>query len=60
MTKVYPFVKDKALVLLGPNCPGLISPENRKWELFPGESCTVGPLDLVSRSGRSRMKSCFH
>jgi succinyl-CoA synthetase alpha subunit len=51
MTRVYPFVKDKGARLLGPNCPGLISPGQSKVGIIPGRICTPGPVGLVSRSG---------
>ncbi len=51
MTKVYPFVKEKGARLLGPNCPGLISPGKSKVGIIPGRICTTGNIGLVSRSG---------
>lgn len=51
MTRVYPFVKDRGARLLGPNCPGLISPGKSKVGIIPGRICTRGPIGLVSRSG---------
>jgi len=51
MTKVYPFVKEKGARLLGPNCPGLISPGKSKVGIIPGRICTPGNIGLVSRSG---------
>jgi len=51
MTKVYPFVKERGSRLLGPNCPGLISPGASKVGIIPGRICTPGPVGLVSRSG---------
>lgn len=51
MTRVYPYVKEKGSRLLGPNCPGLISPGKSKVGIIPGRICTPGPIGLVSRSG---------
>ncbi len=51
MTRVYPFVKEKGSRLLGPNCPGLISPGKSKVGIIPGRICTPGAIGLVSRSG---------
>ena len=51
MTRVYPFVKEKGARLLGPNCPGLISPGKSKVGIIPGRICSEGNIGLVSRSG---------
>jgi succinyl-CoA synthetase alpha subunit len=51
MTRVYPFVKERGARLLGPNCPGLISPGQSKVGIIPGHICMPGPVGLVSRSG---------
>lgn len=51
MTKVYPFVKEHGVRLIGPNCPGLISPGESKVGIIPGRICTPGPVGVVSRSG---------
>jgi succinyl-CoA synthetase alpha subunit len=51
MTRVYPFMKEKGARLLGPNCPGLITPGQSKVGIIPGRICTPGPVGVVSRSG---------
>jgi succinyl-CoA synthetase alpha subunit len=51
MTKVYQFVKDQGVRLLGPNCPGLLSPGKSKVGILPGQIATPGPVGVVSRSG---------
>jgi len=51
MTRVYPFVKEKGARLLGPNCPGLITPGVSKVGIIPGRICAAGPVGVVSRSG---------
>jgi succinyl-CoA synthetase alpha subunit len=51
MTRVYQFVKDKGVRLLGPNCPGLISPGKSKVGIMPGSIVAPGPVGVVSRSG---------
>ncbi len=51
MTKVYPFVKEHGAQLIGPNCPGLISPGQSKVGIIPGRICMAGNVGVVSRSG---------
>ena len=51
MTKVYPFVKEQGVRLIGPNCPGLITPGEAKVGIIPGRICTPGNVGVVSRSG---------
>lgn len=51
MTRVLPYVRERGARLLGPNCPGLISPAESKVGIIPGNICTHGRVGLVSRSG---------
>jgi succinyl-CoA synthetase alpha subunit len=51
MTRVMPFVREKGARLLGPNCPGLITPGVAKVGIIPGNICAPGRVGLVSRSG---------
>jgi succinyl-CoA synthetase alpha subunit len=51
MTRVLPFVRERGARLVGPNCPGLISPGQSKVGIIPGNICTPGKIGVVSRSG---------
>ena len=51
MTKVLPFLQERRVRLIGPNCPGIISPGQSKVGIIPGNICAPGNIGLVSRSG---------
>ncbi len=52
MVIVLGYLKDKATRLIGPNCPGIISPESKcKVGLMPGDIHIPGNVSVVSRSG---------
>jgi succinyl-CoA synthetase alpha subunit len=51
MTKVYNSIKNKDVVLVGPNCPGVISPGKAKVGIMPGFVHKKGTIGVVSRSG---------
>jgi succinyl-CoA synthetase alpha subunit len=51
MARTVNYLATGSTVLVGPNCPGLISPGKANVGIIPGEICTPGPVGLVSRSG---------
>ncbi|TMC27020.1 MAG: succinate--CoA ligase subunit alpha [Chloroflexi bacterium] len=51
MTKVASLLERSATTLIGPNCPGLITPGECKIGIMPAENFSPGPVGFVSRSG---------
>jgi succinyl-CoA synthetase alpha subunit len=51
MTRAYNYVRARGATLIGPNCPGVISPGKANVGIIPGEITHAGPVGLVSRSG---------
>jgi len=51
MTKAYQYVKQKGATLIGPNCPGVITPEEAKVGIMPGFVFKKGNVGIVSKSG---------
>jgi succinyl-CoA synthetase alpha subunit len=53
MARAVPYIRshDRNVALIGPNCPGVISPDKANVGIIPGEICRAGPVGLVSRSG---------
>ena len=51
MLRVYNYVKPKGITMLGPNCPGALSPGKANVGIIPAEVLAAGRIGLVSRSG---------
>lgn len=51
MVKTYQYIKNRNCVLIGPNCPGVITPEEAKVGIMPGFVFKKGKVGLVSKSG---------
>ena len=51
MVKVAPYVKKKGSILIGPNCPGVITPEEAKVGIMPGFVFKKGSVGVISKSG---------
>src|SRR5580765_8016226 len=51
MLRVYTYIRPRGITLVGPNCPGVLSPGKANVGIIPAEIFTEGKVGLVSRSG---------
>jgi len=51
MLRVYNYIRPKGITMLGPNCPGALSPGKANVGIIPAEIFREGRIGLVSRSG---------
>src|SRR5207248_8697304 len=51
MLRAYTYVRPKGVTLVGPNCPGVLSPGKANVGIIPAEVFKAGSIGLVSRSG---------
>jgi succinyl-CoA synthetase alpha subunit len=51
MLRVYTYIRAKGLTMIGPNCPGVLSPGKANVGIIPAEIFSEGAIGLVSRSG---------
>ncbi len=60
MTRVMPYLRERGTRLIGPNCPGIISPGQSKVGIIPGQICAEGAVGVVSRSGTLTYEVIHH
>jgi len=51
MLRVYTYIRPRGITLIGPNCPGVLSPGKANAGIIPAEIFSDGNIGLVSRSG---------
>jgi succinyl-CoA synthetase alpha subunit len=51
MLKIHTFIRPRGVTMLGPNCPGALSPGKANVGIIPAEIFSEGSIGLVSRSG---------
>ena len=60
IVKAYSYVKQKGASLIGPNCPGLISPEKSLVGIMPATVFKKGGVGIISRSGTLTYEVVYH
>jgi succinyl-CoA synthetase alpha subunit len=51
MLRIYNYIRPRGVTLVGPNCPGVLSPGKANVGIIPAEIFSAGAVGLVSRSG---------
>ena len=51
MLRIYNYIRPRGITMIGPNCPGVLSPGKANVGIIPAEIFAPGPVGIVSRSG---------